>query len=66
MVETIFDKFERLNDADNRDVYGHGLGLYMARRLLEAQGGGIRAASGAGGGARLTCWVPIIEATDDE
>jgi PAS domain S-box-containing protein len=65
-VETIFEKFERLDDTDNRDVYGHGLGLYMARRLLEAQGGGIRAASRPEGGARLTCWVPIVEGNDAE
>ncbi len=66
LVETVFEKFERLNDADNRPVYGHGLGLYMARRLLEAQGGGIQAAARPEGGARLTCWVPIAEATDGE
>jgi signal transduction histidine kinase len=65
MVEIVFEKFERLNDDDNRDVYGHGLGLYMARRLLEAQGGGIRAATRSAGGARLTCWVPKVEGGTD-
>jgi signal transduction histidine kinase len=66
LMDKVFDKFERLDAEDNRDVYGHGLGLYMARRLLEAQGGGIAAASRASGGARLTFWIPISEADHAE
>ncbi len=66
MLEAVFDKFERVNDADNRSIYGHGLGLYIARRLLIAQGGDIRAANAAGGGARFTFWLPIFEVEDAE
>ncbi len=66
MLESVFDKFERVNDADNRAVYGHGLGLYIARRLLIAQGGDIRAANAPGGGARFTFWLPIFEVADAE
>ena len=64
MLETIFDKFERLNDEDDRSVYGYGLGLYMARRLLAAQQGGISAANAPGGGACFTLWLPSLEADD--
>jgi sigma-B regulation protein RsbU (phosphoserine phosphatase) len=66
MLETVFDKFERVNDADNRLVYGHGLGLYIARRLLIAQGGDIIAGNAPGGGARFTFWLPIFEVEDAE
>jgi PAS domain S-box-containing protein len=61
MLEVVFDKFERINDADDRSVYGHGLGLYIARRLLVAQGGDIIAANAAGGGACFTFWLPVFE-----
>ena len=57
----VFDKFERLNAADDRDVYGHGLGLYMARRLLQAQGGDISAGNLDTGGAFFTFWLPAAE-----
>jgi PAS domain S-box-containing protein len=66
MLEAVFDKFERVNDADNRAVYGHGLGLYIARRLLIAQGGDIIAANAAGGGACFTFWLPVFEVDDAE
>jgi PAS domain S-box-containing protein len=65
-LDQIFEPFERLNPADNRDVYGHGLGLYMARRLLAAQGGGIDARNNPAGGACFTFWIPIVEAEDVE
>jgi PAS domain S-box-containing protein len=62
MQAKVFNKFERLNDADDRDVYGHGLGLYMARRLLQAQGGDISAGNLDAGGAYFTFWLPAAEA----
>jgi PAS domain S-box-containing protein len=65
-LDKVFDRFERLDAADNRDDYGHGLGLYMARRLTEAQAGGIRAENAPAGGACFTFWIPAIEADDAE
>jgi PAS domain S-box-containing protein len=59
--EKIFEKFERLDPHDDRSVYGHGLGLYMSRRLLRALGGDIEAGAAPGGGARLTFWLPVME-----
>ena len=66
MLEAVFDRFERVNDADNHAVYGHGLGLYIARRLLIAQGGDIIAANAAGGGACFKFWLPVFEVDDAE
>ncbi|HMK07651.1 MAG TPA: PAS domain-containing sensor histidine kinase [Anaerolineales bacterium] len=56
--ERVFDMFHRLDSSDSREVYGHGLGLHLVRRLLEAMAGGIRAEAGAEGGARLVFWLP--------
>lgn len=37
----IFDKFHRVADGDSEGVSGHGLGLYITRKLVEAHGGQI-------------------------
>ena len=57
--ERVFEMFHRLDTSDAREVYGHGLGLHLVRRLLEAMGGGIRAGTAPGGGAQLTFWLPL-------
>jgi PAS domain S-box-containing protein len=56
--ERVFEMFHRLDPSDSREVYGHGLGLHLAQQLLQAMGGGIRAEEAAGGGARMTLWLP--------
>ena len=37
--ESVFDMFHRLDATDAREVYGHGLGLPMVARLVQAMGG---------------------------
>ncbi|MFQ5613415.1 MAG: sensor histidine kinase [Anaerolineae bacterium] len=37
----LFERFYRANNAADREVYGHGLGLYFCRKLIEAQQGRI-------------------------
>ena len=59
--ERVFEMFHRLDSSDAREVYGHGLGLPMARKLLEAMGGGIRAEPNENTGARIVFWLPEAE-----
>ncbi|MBM2844455.1 MAG: two-component sensor histidine kinase, partial [Anaerolineales bacterium] len=56
--EKVFDMFHRLDSSDARDVYGHGLGLHLVRRLLLAMGGGVRIEAASDTGARFVFWLP--------
>ncbi len=55
--ERVFDMFHRLDSRDAREVYGYGLGLHLARRMLEAMGGGIRVETADEPGAHLVLWL---------
>ena len=57
-ADIIFEKFQRLNSGDAQAVYGHGLGLYMVRRLLQAMDGDVRFEPAPEGGARFIFWLP--------
>ena len=54
-LESIFERFTQLGGTDRR---GLGLGLYIARCLVEEQGGRIWAAHAAGGGTTLAFTLP--------
>jgi len=57
----IFDKFYRFHYGDAQLVYGHGLGLYIVKQLLQAMNGSIQAENLNGGGASFTFRLPVIE-----
>ncbi|MEO7836330.1 MAG: ATP-binding protein, partial [Acidimicrobiales bacterium] len=53
----IFEKFHRGSGAS--DVPGTGLGLYVSRAIVEAQGGKLVATSRLGHGSRFTAVLPL-------
>lgn len=63
-LERIFEKFHRVDRSDNRETYGHGLGLYIARGLVEALGGQMWAESEPGRGS--TFYFSLPQARDEE
>ena len=57
--ERIFDKFYRPDHGDAQVAYGYGLGLYVCRRLIEAQGGAIWVEAGTPGGSAFRFTLPV-------
>jgi len=55
----VFDRFWRADRSRSRDYGGAGLGLTIARQLVEAHGGHIEAASEPGQGSRFTFTLPV-------
>jgi len=56
-VDRVFDRFSRGSGAPAAS--GMGLGLYLVRSLVEAQGGGISVARREGGGAAFHVFLPV-------
>lgn len=61
----VFDRFRQADSTNTRAYKGLGLGLAIARYLVEQQGGTIQASSlGAGQGATFTVQLPLLTSSD--
>jgi signal transduction histidine kinase len=56
-LESIFEPFFRASSSEGTD--GHGLGLAIARRVVQTHGGSIRASNREGGGLRVEIVLPL-------
>ena len=61
--DRIFERFTRLGDHMTRKVGGAGLGLFIAKRLVEGMGGEISVTNAPDGGAAFTFTLPQYERT---
>ena len=59
--DQLFNKFYRADSSDSQSVYGYGLGLYVCRKLVQAQGGRIWAENAPGGGAQFMFTLPVVK-----
>jgi signal transduction histidine kinase len=59
----IFERFYRVDKSRTRATGGSGLGLTIAKRLVETHGGSIGVTSQQGKGSVFTFSIPIIEET---
>jgi signal transduction histidine kinase len=60
-LPNIFERFYRVDKSRARATGGSGLGLTIAKRLVEAHGGTIQAQSEQGKGSRFSFTVPIAD-----
>ena len=58
-LEQVFDRFYRVDPSRSRATGGTGLGLTIARQLVEAHGGTIRAEGRPEGGSRFVFELPV-------
>jgi PAS domain S-box-containing protein len=58
----VFGRFERTSKSHNYG--GLGLGLYIAKQVIEQHDGSIRAESRSGGGARIVIELPLVTNTN--
>jgi PAS domain S-box-containing protein len=54
----LFEKFARLHNTEGKKIKGTGLGLYICKKMIEAQGGSISVESRPGRGSTFTYTVP--------
>ena len=64
-LDRIFQKFHRLDSDDSRETYGHGLGLYITKGLVEAHGGKIWVESVEGEGSTFSFTLPLAPESQD-
>lgn len=57
-LEAVFEPFVRLEESRNRDTGGVGLGLAIARTIVQAQGGTITLRNRPGGGLEALVRLP--------
>ncbi len=62
--EAIFEEFRQLDEGANRRFQGTGLGLPLARRLVELHGGVLTVRSAPGQGSTFTVLLPVTPACE--
>jgi len=63
-LETVFERYARIESTSTRYIAGTGLGLPIVRQLVEAHGGRVWAESTRGAGSTFHVTIPVAAAAD--
>jgi signal transduction histidine kinase/class 3 adenylate cyclase len=58
-IPHLFERFRQAEGSANRSYEGSGLGLALAKELVELHGGNITVDSAEGEGSTFTVWIPV-------
>ncbi|WP_147802651.1 ATP-binding protein [Alkalicoccus halolimnae] len=64
-VNTLFNKFQRIDDGGHRNIGGTGLGLAISREIIERHGGQIWVESEAGRGSIFYISMPVYRSVTE-
>lgn len=64
-MDKIFTRFYRVDGGDAQKIYGHGLGLYLAKSLVESMNGHIWVESEFGKGSYFAFCLQLMEINDE-
>lgn len=59
LYEDVFKPFHRVDESRNQDIEGTGLGMTIARDIVQSHGGTISLGTSPYGGLRVTIWLPL-------
>ncbi len=65
-MKRLFERFYRVERDDARQTYGHGLGLYISRKFIEAMGGRLWGESIVGRGSTFHFSLPLARHGEPE
>jgi signal transduction histidine kinase len=60
-LQHIFERFYRIDTERTKDFMSTGLGLSIAKELVEAHGGRISVSSAEGDGTCFTIMLPVVQ-----
>ncbi|NTU79073.1 MAG: GAF domain-containing protein [Chloroflexales bacterium] len=63
-LSQIFERFYRAPNADQQQISGMGIGLYVVREIVQLHDGRVSAARQQGGGSRFTVCLPQLRPVD--
>lgn len=59
LYDDVFKPFHRVDESRNQDIEGTGLGMTIARDIVQAHGGTISLGKSPYGGLRVLIWLPL-------